>query len=170
MSLRVLRMSRITIHLHDPETKYSLEYPAFFITAGKATLRKLLCWCCMYDHLNRDTIDTLNRELPYLEETVAKQDADDFERLRKEWEYQKELFERDRKSLNPSDFPYALPKAEEKREIKERRDFNKRIYRYMRAAEDEYLRAQKKAPKNVERAREVLEIFRAAVEEYGVSV
>lgn len=170
MSLRVLRMSRITIHLHDPETKYSLEYPAFFITAGKATLRKLLRWCCMYDHLNQDTIDTLNRELPYLEETVAKQDADDIERLRKEWEYQKELFERDRKSLNPSDFPYALPKAEEKREIKERRDFNKRIYRYVRAAEDEYLRAQKKAPKNVERAREVLEIFRAAVEEYGVSV
>ena len=170
MSLRVLRMSRITIHLHDPETKYSLEYPAFFITAGKATLRKLLRWCCMYDHLNRDTIDTLNRELPYLEETVAKQDADDIERLRKEWEYQKELFERDRKSLNPSDFPYALPKAEEKREIKERRDFNKRIYRYVRAAEDEYLRVQKKAPKNVERAREVLEIFRAAVEEYGVSI
>lgn len=165
-----MQMSRITIHLHDPETKYSLEYPAFFITAGKATLRKLLRWCCMYDHLNRDAIDTLNRELPYLEETVAKQDADDIERLRKEWEYQKELFERDRKSLNPSDFPYALPKAEEKREIKERRDFNKRIYRYVRAAEDEYLRAQKKAPKNVERAREVLEIFRAAVEEYGVSV
>lgn len=170
MSLRVLRMSRITIHLHDPETKYSLEYPAFFITAGKATLRKLLRWCCMYDHLNRDTIDTLNRELPCLEETVAKMDADDIERLCKEWEYQKAVFQRDRKSLNPSDFPYALPKAEEKREIKERRDFNKRIYRYVRAAEDEYLRAQKKAPKNVERAREVLEIFRAAVEEYGVSV
>ena len=170
MSLRVLRMSRITIHLHDPETKYSLEYPAFFITAGKATLRKLLRWCCMYDHLNRDTIDTLNRELPYLEETVAKQDADDIERLRKEWEYQKGLFQRDRKSLNPSDFPYALPKAEEKREIKERRDFNKRIYRYVRAAEDEYLRAQKKAPKHIEKAREVLQIFRAAVEEFGVGL
>ena len=170
MSLRVLRMSRITIHLHDPETKYSLEYPAFFITAGKATLRKLLRWCCMYDHLNRDTISTLNRELPYLEETVAKMDADDIERLRKEWEYQKAAFQRDRKSLDPKDFPAGMSKNEIRTEKRERKDFNKRIYRYVNAAEDEYLRAQKKAPKNVERAREVLEIFCAAVEEYGVSV
>lgn len=170
MSLRVLQMSRITIRLTSPDTQYSLEYPAFFIEAGKATLRKLLRWCCMYDYLNRDTIDTLNRELPHLEETVAKQDADDIERLRKEWEYQKGLFQRDRKSLNPSDFPYAMPKAEEKWEIKERRDFNKRICRYVRAAEDEYLRAQKKAPKHIEKAREVLEIFRAAVAEYGVGL
>lgn len=163
MSLRVLRMSRITIHVPDPETKFSLEYPAFFIEAAKATLRKIIGWCCKYDHLNRDAIDTLNRELPYLEETVAKMDADDIERLRKEWEYQKARFERDRMSLNPSDFPYALPKAEEKREIKERKEYNKRLFRYVNAAEREYMAAQKKAPMNTERAREVLEIYRAAM-------
>lgn len=170
MSLRVLRMSRITIHVPDPETKYSLEYPAFFIEAAKATLRKIIGWCCMYDHLNRDAIDTLNRELPYLEETVAKMDADDIERLRKEWEYQKACFERDRMSLKPSDFPHALPKAEEKREIEERKKYNKLLIRRVNAAEKEYIAAQKKAPKNIERAREVVGIFRAAVEEYGVSL
>lgn len=156
--------------MSSPETKYSLEYPAFFITAGKATLRKLLRWCCMYDHLNRDTIDTLNRELPYLEETVAKQDADDIERLRKEWEYQKAVFQRDRMSLDPKDFSPDYSKDMIRTVKRERKDFNKRLYRYVNAAEDEYLRAQKKALKNVERAREVLQIFRAAVEEYGVGL
>lgn len=170
MSLRVLRMSRITIHLSDPETKYSLAWPEFFMTAKKATLRKILRWCCMYDHLNRDTIDTLNRELPYLEETVAKQDADDIERLRKEWEYQKCVFQHDRMSLNPSDFPYAMTKAEEKREIADRKKFNKKLVRYVNAAENEYKAAQKKAPKNIERAREVFEIYRAVKEEYRVGV
>ena len=165
-----MRMSRITIHVPDPETKFSLKYPAFFIKAAKATLRKIIGWCCKYDHLNRDAIDTLNRELPYLEETVAKMDADDIERLRKEWEYRKTAFQRDRKSLDPKDFPVGLSKDEIRTEKRERKDFNKRIYRYVNAAEDEYLRAQKKAPKNIERAREVVGIFRAAVEEYGVSL
>lgn len=158
-----MRMSRITIHVPDPETKFSLEYPAFFIEASKATLRKIIGWCCKYDHLNRDAIDTLNRELPYLEETVAKQDADDIERLRKEWEYQKAVFQRDRMSLDPKDFSPDWSKDTIRIVKRERKDFNKRLYRYVNAAEDEYLRAQKKAPKNVERAREVLEIFRAAM-------
>ena len=166
MSLQVLAMSRITILLPDPETKYILAYPEFFIEAGKATLRRILRECCRYGWLNRAAIDTLDLDLPNLEETIRRQDADRIEKLRKEWEYQKTVYQHDFLNPDPDTFPSDWTKKQKQQERRDRKQHNSCLLREVNRAEQDYRRAQAQAPKRIEKAREVVEIFRAAKEDY----
>lgn len=157
------RDKTVTIRCFNTCT-YDLYFPAFFVEASKATLRKILKWLFRFDWYpeNEETIRFLDRELPRLQEWVEARNKARIEAAEKKLMERKAEYDLLFESLDQATFPADWSKKRKTEERKARRDRNAQRMIPVKDAKADCERAKKKAAKDLEHAKEVFAIYQDA--------
>jgi len=140
---------------------YRLAYPAFFLEAKKPAVRKILRYLYEFDWKNTETIAVVEREFPQFVDTVkalGNERVSEFERRLQECV---EDYERDFLDPDPATFPSDWPAVKKRAEIKSRKEWNTPRMQRVKNAKVNLEQAKKQAKKDLERAKEVYEIYLA---------
>lgn len=145
---------------------YTLFYPAFFVNAPKATLRKIFKWLFQFDWYreNEETISFLDRELqlPVLKEAVEAQNKQKIEDAKTVWRERLAEYEEEYLNPDPATFPADWTKEKKRAERQNRKEQNARRMAYVKDAKTVYERAKKQAAKDLARVKEVFAIYQEA--------
>lgn len=144
---------------------YNLAYPQFFMTAPKATLRKIFKWLFQfrYYRANEVAIEFFDRALPELKGLIKTRSIETAEKVLSE---RMADYEREYRDPSMSKLPADWPQAKKKSERDRRKEFNKRYMERVKDAKAALKQAEKRFPKDLERAKEVCAIYQEAKNEY----
>ena len=143
---------------------YRLSFPAFFMNKPITTHRKIFTWLFQFDWYkeNEETIIFLDREMPRLPETIKAEGEQRIEKAEKVWRERMADYQKEYLNPDPATFPADWTKAKKREERAIRKQWNATQMIPVKDAKAAYESAKKQAPKNVERAEMLYEIYRNA--------
>ena len=142
---------------------YRLVYPAFWLTAPKATLCKIFKWLFRFEWYteNQEAIKFFDRELPDMAKIVDAQNAETISEREQTVKDRKADYEHDYLDPNPATFPETWDKGRKQAEKERRKMRNADNLRRVKEAETRLKWAQKQAEKDHEKAELVYQIYLA---------
>ncbi len=147
---------------------YQLCYPAFFLDAPKATLRKIFKWLFRFEWYeeNKKAIAFFEQALPEMAQLVDANNRALIAAANKEWQECQEHYKRCWLDPNPATFPAKWDDGHKHAEKEYRKKRNAENLRLVKESKARYERAVKQADKDHDKAVEIRALYLAAKAEF----